>query len=141
MTDLLIADYSSLIYEYLLFGKPVVLYVPDLEDYENQRGFYMNIREIPGEIVTEKEALAGAVRAAAEKSTATERYASSKHSPSVEKDSGAGSDPARNRELSGEDTEPGGYAAFLKPYMGACDGHATERILLRIRRAKGLPET
>ena len=141
VTDLLIADYSSLIYEYLLFGKPVVLYVPDLEDYENQRGFYMNIREIPGEIVTEKEALAGAVRAAAEKSTATERYASSKHSPSVEKDSGAGSDPARNRELSGEDTETGGYAAFLKPYMGACDGHATERILRWVRRAKGLPET
>ena len=47
VTDVLISDYSSLIYEYLLFGKPLVLYVPDLEEYRTRRGFYMAPEEIP----------------------------------------------------------------------------------------------
>jgi CDP-ribitol ribitolphosphotransferase len=115
VTDLLIADYSSLIYEYLLFGKGLVLYVPDLEEYEKHRGFYMDIREIPGEIVTEKEALAGAVRAAAESSPA----------------------PAENGFAPAGGSFAAEYADFLKPYMGACDGHATERILRWILRSKG----
>ena len=62
VTDVLIADYSSLVYEYMLFDKPVVLYCPDLASYRSGRGFYMDITEIPGEIVAEEELLAEAVR-------------------------------------------------------------------------------
>ena len=89
VTDVLIADYSSLIYEYLLFGKPLVLYVPDLPEYREARGFYMDISEIPGEIVKEEDRLADAVRSAV---------------PSP------------------------GCEGFLRTYMGACDGHSTQRI-------------
>ena len=89
--DILIADYSSLIYEYLLFGKPLVLYVPDLEEYESRRGFYQEFDEIPGILVQQEEELADTVR-----------------------------------KCTGE---AGGTAQFLKRYMSACDGHATERIL------------
>ena len=66
VTDVLIADYSSLIYEYLLLGKSAVLYCPDLDEYRSGRGFYMDITQIPGEIVTEpdEKILAGAVRRA-----------------------------------------------------------------------------
>ena len=66
VTDVLIADYSSLIYEYLLFSKPAVLYCPDLDEYRSGRGFYMDISEIPGEIVTQQDeqVLADAVRRA-----------------------------------------------------------------------------
>ena len=95
VVDVLIADYSSLIYEYLLFGGQVVLYAPDVEEYRKRRGFYMDIDEIPGEIVTDPVSLADAVRQAAE------------HTRS-QKD--------RPRDL------------FLMKYMGACDGHVTERI-------------
>ena len=62
MADVLIADYSSLIYEYLLIGKALVLYVPDLEEYRSRRGFYMDIEEIPAQIVTQQADLAEAVR-------------------------------------------------------------------------------
>ena len=55
VTDVLIADYSSLIYEYLLFGHPLVLYCPDLDRYRSERGFYMDISEIPGETVTKRD--------------------------------------------------------------------------------------
>ena len=62
IVDVLIADYSSLIYEYLLFRKPLVLYVPDLDEYRSKRGFYMDIEEIPGQIVTREKELASVVR-------------------------------------------------------------------------------
>ena len=67
VADVLIADYSSLIYEYLMFRKPLVLYVPDLEEYRSRRGFYMDIEEIPGQIVMKEQELSAAVKRAVEK--------------------------------------------------------------------------
>jgi len=40
VTDILITDYSSVIYEYSLLNKPIIFYVPDLEDYIKSRDFY-----------------------------------------------------------------------------------------------------
>lgn len=59
--DVMIADYSSLIYEYLLFGKPLVLYIPDYAEYAGKRGFYMDYSEIPGQRVYREEDLAQAI--------------------------------------------------------------------------------
>ncbi len=67
VVDVLIADYSSLIYEYLMFKKPLVLYVPDLEAYRTRRGFYMDIEEIPARIVRKEGDLADAIRQAPDK--------------------------------------------------------------------------
>lgn len=40
ITDILVTDYSSVIFEYSFFNKPVVFFVPDLEEYKNNRNFY-----------------------------------------------------------------------------------------------------
>ena len=40
VTDILITDYSSVIFEYSFFKRPVVFYMPDLDDYKNSRDFY-----------------------------------------------------------------------------------------------------
>lgn len=40
VTDILITDYSSVIFEYSFFKKPVIFFVPDLEEYKNSRDFY-----------------------------------------------------------------------------------------------------
>lgn len=61
VTDLLITDYSSILFDYLIFDRPLVLFSPDLEEYEKKRGFYMDYRELPGRIVTEGRELCGAV--------------------------------------------------------------------------------
>lgn len=53
--DVLISDYSSLIWDFALTGKPCFLLVPDLDNYMNEeRGFYVPIDEWPG-ILAENE--------------------------------------------------------------------------------------
>jgi len=71
VTDVLIADYSSLIFEYLLLNRPLVLFVPDLAEYREKRGFYLDVEEIPAALVTTETELSAAVCSA----TADERAA------------------------------------------------------------------
>lgn len=52
VTDILITDYSSVIFEYSFFNKPVIFYMPDLDDYKNSRDFYYPISKyLYGDIV------------------------------------------------------------------------------------------
>lgn len=52
ITDLLITDYSSVIYEMSLLRKPMMFYAFDLESYVSERGFYEPYEKIvPGKIV------------------------------------------------------------------------------------------
>ena len=43
--DILITDYSSIVFDWYCSKKPVIYYVPDLESYENTRGAYFDITE------------------------------------------------------------------------------------------------
>lgn len=48
VADILISDYSSLIFDFALSEKPCFLYVPDLEEYEkDDRKLYFNIKDLP----------------------------------------------------------------------------------------------
>lgn len=42
VVDILITDYSSVFYDYLLFGKNVIFYVPDYDFYIQNRGMYID---------------------------------------------------------------------------------------------------
>ena len=42
-----ITDYSSWAYDFILLNKPLFLYIPDVEKYDNQRGFYYSIETTP----------------------------------------------------------------------------------------------
>lgn len=51
--DICISDYSSLIFEYSLFEKPMIFFAYDLEDYNDWRGFYYDYDELtPGPVVS-----------------------------------------------------------------------------------------
>lgn len=52
ITDILISDYSSIFYDYLATDKPVIFYIPDLEEYKNYRGLYIEPEELPGPCLT-----------------------------------------------------------------------------------------
>ena len=50
--DILITDYSSIMFDYLNTDNPIILYVPDEKEYCEDRGLYFPLSEIPGEICT-----------------------------------------------------------------------------------------
>jgi CDP-ribitol ribitolphosphotransferase len=51
--DLLITDYSTTVLDYLVFDRPFLLYAPDLPEYENTRGFFIDYRNITKNLVTD----------------------------------------------------------------------------------------
>ena len=58
ITNLLITDYSSVIFEYSFIENPIIFYVPDLDEYGNSRSFYYDYEEyIYGSIAKTKEEL------------------------------------------------------------------------------------
>lgn len=59
--DLLVTDYSSVLFDYLLYEKPFLLFAQDLAEYEKERGFYTDIRSFPGTVLTTQEELIQAV--------------------------------------------------------------------------------
>lgn len=61
-SDIVISDYSSLIFEYALFERPMIFYAYDLEEYDSSRSFYYRYEDfVPGEIVKTTEELAAAI--------------------------------------------------------------------------------
>lgn len=51
VSDICISDYSSLVFEFALFERPIIFFAYDLEDYIDDRGLYYNFDEItPGPI-------------------------------------------------------------------------------------------
>ena len=57
LTDILIADFSSIFFDYLLTNKPVIFYIPDKEDYAKNRGVYLDFNDLPGPQVKKYEQL------------------------------------------------------------------------------------
>jgi CDP-glycerol glycerophosphotransferase len=48
VSDVLITDYSSLMFDYILTGRPCFLYVPDYEDFlKDDRGLYFSMEDLP----------------------------------------------------------------------------------------------
>lgn len=92
VADILISDYSSVIYDYAYFGKPLILFTPDFAEYEKNCGFYEDYDSIPAYRAADAQQLVAAVRQ-------TDKW----------------------------DAEA--MQAFWQRTMGACDGHATQRII------------
>lgn len=61
VTDLMITDYSSILFDYLTYQKPFVLFAPDLAEYESTRGFYLPYDSYPAAVVTEGSQLKDAI--------------------------------------------------------------------------------
>lgn len=64
VSDMLITDYSSVMFDYTLLDRPCLFYAYDLEEYkDNLRGFYFDfIEEAPGPIVSTTPELIEAIK-------------------------------------------------------------------------------
>ena len=64
VSDMLVTDYSSVIYEFALLGRPILFLAPDEDAYDLERGFYFDFRrDAPGPIFQSTDQLAAAIRA------------------------------------------------------------------------------
>ena len=72
--DAMITDYSSVMFDYSVTRRPMIFYVPDMDDYRDSlRGVYFDLSEVaPGPVLSTQEEVTTAVR---ELDQAGERYA------------------------------------------------------------------
>lgn len=62
-SDIVISDYSSLIFEYALLTRPMIFYAYDLEEYDKERSFYLPYREfVPGDIVFDTQGIMNSIK-------------------------------------------------------------------------------
>ena len=72
VSDMLITDYSSVIFEYVLLRKPIAFYCYDLLNYN--RGFYLNYPDdLPGDVYENQNDLTSYLRSE-DKDKLTEKY-------------------------------------------------------------------
>jgi CDP-glycerol glycerophosphotransferase (TagB/SpsB family) len=57
--DILVSDYSSIFFDFLVTGRPVLFYIPDLIEYTAERGVYFTMDELPGPVTADAAELAG----------------------------------------------------------------------------------
>lgn len=62
VTDILITDFSSNIYEFSLQRKPIIFYAPDKDYYQLTRGVHRTLDEAPGVVCTEFAQVVDAIR-------------------------------------------------------------------------------
>ena len=56
ISDLLITDYSSVMFDYAILNRPMLFYPYDLAHYQGDvRGFYFDYNKVPGPIVTNEQ--------------------------------------------------------------------------------------
>lgn len=47
VVDVLVSDYSSIFIDYLALDRPIVLHIPDIEIYKEERGLLLDIEDLP----------------------------------------------------------------------------------------------
>lgn len=57
--DVLVSDYSSIYFDFMVTDRPVLFYIPDKETYDNNRGVYFGLEELPGPATADLAELSG----------------------------------------------------------------------------------
>jgi CDP-glycerol glycerophosphotransferase (TagB/SpsB family) len=109
LADVLVTDYSSVMFDFSATGRPMVFHVADAERYESEvRGFAWDLSErAPGPLVRTTEEVAEAVAAA--------------------------DDPDERARWSAR------YARWRADFNPLDDGHASERVVARLLAVGALP--
>ena len=55
--DVLVSDYSSIFFDFMVTGRPIIFFVPDLAEYTAERGLYFGPDELPGPVTDDAAAV------------------------------------------------------------------------------------
>ncbi|WP_417791602.1 CDP-glycerol glycerophosphotransferase family protein [Stutzerimonas xanthomarina] len=64
VVDVLVSDYSSILIDFLVLDRPIVLHVPDLREYTEDRGLYLDLDDLPCCITVSNDELVEGVKRA-----------------------------------------------------------------------------
>lgn len=67
ISDILISDYSSTMFDFMLTNKPVFIFATDIEEYKKDRDFYLTFEELPFSLATNNNELLKNVESSDEK--------------------------------------------------------------------------
>lgn len=79
--DILVTDYSSIAFDFLPTGRPVVFYTPDLQRYAKERGLYLSPGEFPGWTCSSTQELVSLISRGRELEALNSETASQRFSP------------------------------------------------------------
>lgn len=75
ISDILITDYSSVFFDYANLKRPIIFYMYDLKQYRDDiRGFYLDLEELPGNIIEKEEELIKKIKLLANEFVYSEKY-------------------------------------------------------------------
>jgi CDP-glycerol glycerophosphotransferase len=64
-TDILVTDYSSMMFDFANTGRPMLFFTYDLEDYRDRlRGFYFDVERVPGPLLMTSDEVISSIREA-----------------------------------------------------------------------------
>src|SRR5699024_9788523 len=105
--DVLVTDYSSIFFDFLATSRPIVFHAPDESRYEQERGFVIDLTELPGPVCDTMSRVAVSVRAVA---------------------TGSADDPFV--------THGERYRHAVRRYCPREDGHVTDRVIDTVFRGR-----
>ncbi|MFC3299511.1 glycosyltransferase [Arthrobacter agilis] len=87
IVDVLITDYSSIAFDFMATGRPIIYYAYDLEEYEQSRGLCLDIATLPGQLCSNttelRDGLAHALKQRGGTSSGSDEYVGLEHGEST----------------------------------------------------------
>ena len=78
IVDVLITDYSSICFDFMAMEKPIIYYVYDRKEYEDERGLYFPLEELGGKICYTLDELEEAVKSSISSPTVSKKQKKAK---------------------------------------------------------------
>ena len=74
VADIMLTDYSSTLFDYSIYQKPFILFCPDLDEYIEERGLYVDIDSFPAPVCRTADEVVKAIKEDDRVSSESEEY-------------------------------------------------------------------
>lgn len=105
ISDVLVSDFSSVVFDFAALHRPIIRYLTDLERYATERGLYFDVSDIPGVTATDEAELYASTTSAVRGDLATD-WSSSPVASAWQHEDGRSTERAMALLFDDEDEDP-----------------------------------